>query len=310
MKKEIPLAIIGAGIAGVSAAIYAKRAGLSFVLFEPGVIGGQLLLMETVDNYIGVKIGTKGYELAKTFASALLELDIDVLKEEITKVQVSGRQLEIYAGDNSFILKSAIIATGASFKKLGVGGEDRLIGKGVSYCAVCDGFFFREKTVAVVGGGNAAVEEALYLSNICCKVYLIHRRNELRAIDYLQKELFSRKNVEVVFNAAINEIKGQDFLEGVTIKNVNTQDETTIALNGLFVAIGVKPNTGAFRNVITLDDTGFILSDEEMKTSYDFIFAAGDCRRRPLRQLITAAAEGSIAALSAYKYLCGGYTSS
>jgi thioredoxin reductase (NADPH) len=309
MKKNTSLAIIGAGIAGASAAIYAKRAGLDFTLFEPGPLGGQLLLMESVDNYTGVKLGTKGHELAKNLEDTLSKLDIEIAREEITKFEISGKEIKIHSEENVFSFKSAIIATGASFKKIGIEGEEGLTGKGVSYCAICDGFFFRNKIVAVVGGGNSAVEEALYLSNICSKVYLIHRRGELRAIDYLQKELFSKKNVEVIFNASIKELKGNDLLDAIIVRNVNTNEDKSIPLNGLFVAIGVKPNTEFLKNAITLDDLGFILTDQEMKTNHDFIFAVGDCRKRPLRQLITAAAEGSIAALSAYKYLKGGYVS-
>ncbi|MFA5271464.1 MAG: FAD-dependent oxidoreductase [Candidatus Omnitrophota bacterium] len=309
MKKNTSLAIIGSGIAGVSAAVYAKRAGLDFTLFEPGPVGGQLLLMESVDNYAGVKVGTKGYELAKTLSDALSELDIEITREEIIKFEAFGKEIVIHSQENNFSFQSAIIATGASFKKLKIEGEERLTGKGVSYCAICDGFFFRNKTVAVVGGGNSAVEEALYLSNICSKVYLIHRRGELRAIDYLQKELFNKKNVEVIFNASIKEFKGNDLLEAITIKNINTNEDKSIPLNGLFIAIGVKPNTEFLKNAISLDNLGFVLTDQEMKTNHDFIFAVGDCRKRPLRQLVTAAAEGSIAALSAYKYLKGGYVS-
>ncbi|MFA6281563.1 MAG: FAD-dependent oxidoreductase, partial [Candidatus Omnitrophota bacterium] len=294
MKKNI-LAIIGAGIAGVNAAVYAKRAGLTFTLFEPGLVGGQLLLMESVDNYIGVRLGTKAHELAKSLSATLSELGIEIAREGITRFTVSGKEIMIDSQENSFSFKSAIVATGASFKKLGVQGEERLTGKGISYCAICDGFFFRNKTVAVVGGGNTALEEALYLSNICSKVYLIHRRNELRAIDYLQKELFSKKNIEVILDTTISELQGSDFLEAIIVKNVNTNEEKSIALNGLFVAIGVKPNTEFLENNISLDSSGFILTDEEMISSHNFIFAAGDCRRRPLRQLITAAAEGSIA---------------
>lgn len=309
MKQNTSLAIIGAGIAGVSAAIYAKRSGLTFTLFEPGPVGGQLLLMESVDNYTGVKFGTKGYELAKSLSDTLSKLNIEISKEEITKIDISGKEIKMHSQENIFSFESAIIATGASFKKIGVPGEERLTGKGVSYCAICDGFFFKNKTVAVVGGGNTALEEALYLSNICQKVYLIHRRNELRAIEYLQKEIFSKKNIEVIFDVTVNELKGTDFLEEIILKNVNNSEEKSISLNGLFIAIGVKPNTEFLKKVLSLDAQGFIITDEEMKTNRDFIFAVGDCRKRPLRQLMTAAAEGSIAALSAYKYLNGGYVS-
>lgn len=303
------LAIIGGGIAGVSAAVYARRAGLEFYLFEPKVIGGQLLLMETVDNFSGVSLGTKARDLASQLAATIKELQIEVIPEEISKFEVSGKQIKLHATENLFSVNAAIIATGASFKKLGLGREEELTGRGVSYCAICDGFFFKNKTVAVVGGGNTAVEEAIYLSNICSKVYLIHRREELRAIDYLQKELLRKSNVEVIFNSVVEELNGADFLTGLNIKNTVTGKTTTLSLNGLFVAIGVTPNTQAFKAVVSLDETGFITTDEEMKTNCNFVWAAGDCRRRPLRQLITASSEGAIAAVSAYKYLKGGYIS-
>jgi len=309
MKKSIDLAIIGGGIAGVSASVYAKRAGLDFCLFEPKVIGGQLLLMETVDNYTGVSLGTKARDLAAQLAGTLKELQIEVIPEEVSKLEVSGKELKLHTPENLFTARAAVIATGASFKKLGFGREEELTGRGVSYCAICDGFFFKNKTVAVVGGGNTAVEEAIYLSNICSKVYLIHRRNELRAIEYLQKEILHKTNVEVIFDTVIEELNGTDFLTGVNLKNTVTGKTNTLPLSGLFVAIGVNPNTRAFKGTVSLDEVGFITTDEEMKTNYNFVWAAGDCRKRPLRQLVTASSEGAIAAVSAYKYLKGGYIS-
>jgi len=309
MKKAIDLAIIGGGIAGVSAAIYAKRSGLNFCLFEPRAIGGQLLLMETVDNYTGVPLGTKARNLATQLEATIKELQIEVIPEEISKFEISGKQINLTTSENSFVVNAAIIATGASFKKLGASREEELTGRGISYCAICDGFFFKNKTVAVVGGGNSAVEEALYLSNICSKVYLIHRRKELRAIEYLQKELLRKSNVEIVFDTVIEELKGADCLTGVGIKNTITGASNTLSLNGLFVAIGVNPNTQAFKDAISLNESGFITTDSEMKTNHNFVWAAGDCRKRPLRQLVTASSEGAISAVSAYKYLKGGYIS-
>ncbi|MCK9614417.1 MAG: FAD-dependent oxidoreductase [Candidatus Omnitrophica bacterium] len=309
MKKTIDLAIIGGGIAGVSAAIYAKRAGLNFCLFEPKAIGGQLLLMETVDNYTGISLGTKAINLATQLEDTIKELQIEVIPEEISKFEISGKQINLTTSENSFVVNAAIITTGASFKKLGASREEELTGRGVSYCAICDGFFFKNKTVAVVGGGNSAVEEALYLSNICSKVYLIHRRKELRAIEYLQKELLRKSNVEIIFDTVIEELKGADCLTGAGIKNTITGVSGTLSLNGLFVAIGVNPNTQAFKDAISLDESGFITTDEEMKTNHNFVWAAGDCRKRPLRQLVTASSEGAISAVSAYKYLKGGYIS-
>lgn len=310
MKKEFELAIIGAGIAGVSAAVYAKRAGLDVVVFEPKVIGGQLLLMETVDNYTGVALGTKGRELAALLTNTLSQFNIEIIREEVIKFEPAKDQIKLHTADSLFSAKTSILATGASFKTLGLSKEKEFTGKGISYCAVCDGFFFKNKTVAVVGGGNTAVEEALYLSNICSKVYVIHRRNQLRAVEYLQKELHGKKNVTVVFDSIVDEIKGEDFLSELVLKNVNTGNKTKLSLSGLFVAVGVKANTEIFKNIISLNEAGFILTDEEMKTSCVATWAAGDCRKRPLRQLVTASAEGAMAAVSVYKYLKGGYISS
>ena len=194
--------------------------------------------------------------------------------------------------------------------RLGVKGEDRLLGKGVSYCAVCDGFFFKGKDVVVAGGGNTAVEEALYLAEITNKVTLIHRRKELRAVDYLQKKLFARENIEVIFSSVVTEVKGRDLVEEIIIENIDDKQQRSIKISGLFIAIGIKPNTDFFRDIISLDEKGFIVTDEEMQSSSRFVWSCGDCRKRPLKQLITAASEGAVAALSVYKYLRGRYISS
>jgi thioredoxin reductase (NADPH) len=309
MKNKVELAIIGAGIAGVAAAVYAKRSGLDFCLFEPQIIGGQLLFMEDIDNYIGLGMGTKGRDLAAILGKTLVDLEIEVINKEITKVLVEDKNIKLHTSSSQLVAKAAIIATGASFKKLGVKGENEFLGKGVSYCAVCDGFFFRKKEVAVIGGGNSAVEEALYLSGIANKVFLIHRRDKLRALDYLQKEIFKKDNIEVLFNSTIKEINGEGILKELIIADTQSNQTKKLAVDGLFVAIGVKPNTTIFNTIVSRDEAGFILSDEGMQSSCGFIWAAGDCRKRPLRQLITAASEGAIAAVSAYKYLKGHYIS-
>jgi len=190
-----------------------------------------------------------------------------------------------------------------------VEGEEDFCGKGVSYCAICDGFFFKDKIVAVVGGGNSAVEEALYLANICTKVYLIHRRDNLRAIAYLQKEVFAKNNIEIIFNAVLQRIRGSNFVETLMLEDVRTHASRELQVNGLFVAIGVTPATKIIQGIAAVDESGFIMTDEEMRTSVPFIWACGDCRLRPLRQLITAASEGATAAIGAYKYLKNGYIS-
>jgi thioredoxin reductase (NADPH) len=310
MNTTIDLAIMGGGIAGVSCAMYAKRAGLSGVLFEPGAIGGQLLFMENVDNFSGVPAGTKGRDFARELEQTLSQLSINRIQEEVKEIHLHEKSLDITCEESTYNVQGLIVATGASFKKLGLTNEDTFLGRGVSYCAICDGFFFKNKDVAVIGGGNSAVEEALYLANLCRTVTIIHRKSSLRALDYLQEEIRKLPNVEVVFNSIVKEIEGADILKQIIIENVNDKRTRTLELNGLFIAIGVLPNTGVLKSLIGMDESGFIITDEEMKTSCDRIWAAGDCRKRPLRQLITAASEGAIAAVSAYKYIKGHYISS
>ena len=309
MKKEIELAIIGAGIAGVAASVYAKRAGLEFCVFEAKGVGGQLLLMESIDNYVGLETGTKGRELAENLIKNLRDLEIDTINEEISKVELKEEKVILHTSEHIYSAKGAIIATGAEFARLGFKGEAEFFGKGVSYCAVCDGFFFKGKDVVVVGGGNTAVEEAVYLAQIANKVTVIHRRNELRAMEYLKKQLLAKDNIEVVFDSVVKEARGDNFLKELIIENVKTRKIQTHTTAGLFVAIGIKPNTEIFKDIVSQEEKGFIVTDEEMQSSVGFIWACGDCRKRPLKQLITAASEGAIAALSAYKYLKGHYIS-
>ena len=304
------VAVIGAGIAGVSAAIYLKRAGLDFDIFESRAVGGQLLFVEQVDNYAGLAQGVMGRELAATLAKNLDELEIKPITEEVEAVTVEKQKVILKYGKQNASYDGMIIATGAAFKTLDIKGETEFSGKGVSYCAICDGFFFRGKDVAVVGGGNSAIEEALYLSNIARKVYLIHRRNNFRAMEYLQNELKHKANIELVLDSVVEEIIGTDFVNQMKVKNIKTSALRTIESNGVFVAVGIVPTTGLFKGAIDLDDAGFILTNEEMTTSCDYIWACGDCRKRPLRQLITAASEGATAAISAYRRLKGGYISS
>ncbi|MDD3296723.1 MAG: FAD-dependent oxidoreductase [Candidatus Omnitrophica bacterium] len=309
--KNTEIIIIGAGIAGVSAAVYAKRSGLDFVLCEEKAVGGQLLLMEKIDNYIGLGLGLKGWDLANNLDKTLSELGIPVVSGKITDsvINESASKVDVMIEGVTYEAKGCIVATGAAFEKLGVKGEAEFSGKGVSYCAVCDGFFFRDKNVAVVGGGNTAVEEAMYLSGIAKKVTLIHRRDKLRALDYLQKEMAQKDNIEVVYNSVVEEINGSRILEKISLKNVADNQRQELIIDGLFVAVGVKPNTEQFKGKLSMDEKGFIITNEEMQASSKLIWAAGDCRRRPLRQLITAASEGAIASMGAYKYLKGRYVS-
>jgi thioredoxin reductase (NADPH) len=216
---------------------------------------------------------------------------------------------QVSTSKDQYKAKAVILATGSSFRKLGLTNEVKLTGKGVSYCAVCDGFFFKGKNVAVVGGGNTAVEEALYLSSFAKKVTLIHRRNELRALEYLTKNLSEKDNVNIIYNHTIKEILGQQQLKGLIIEESSKGNTRELLLDGLFVAIGSSPNTEICRQLVSTDENGFITTDSKMKTSNDFVWACGDCRRRPLRQLITAASEGAIASIEVYKKVRQSYLS-
>ncbi len=307
--KTKEFAIIGAGIAGVSAAIYAKRAGLDFYLFEPKGVGGQLVLMETIDNYAGLGLGVKGADMAATLSKTLIELDIPIVQEKVENLTRENKAVILSTREKTYKADAVVVATGASFRKLGVKGEAEFAGKGVSYCAVCDGFFFKNKEVAVVGGGNTAVEEALYLSQIVKKVTLIHRRDKLRALDYLKVSLDKKTNIEVVYDTVIEEIEGDNLLKKLLLKNVKDGTKSYLELQGLFVAVGITPNTESFNQVLSVNEQGFIITDSEMKTSCPDVFACGDCRMRPLKQLITAASEGATATLSAYKQIRGHYIS-
>ncbi|MDD4294683.1 MAG: FAD-dependent oxidoreductase [Candidatus Omnitrophica bacterium] len=307
--RSLDVAVIGGGIAGVSAAIYAKRAGLDSLLFEPGLIGGQLWLMECVDNYAGVDTGIKGAMFAQQLNKNLSALDIVPAKEKIISFLDDGKSIILKTDKSEYNSKTVIIATGASPSRAGVKGELEFAGKGVSYCAVCDGFFFKGKAVAVVGGGNTAVEEAIYLSQMANKVYIIHRRDKFRAMDYLTSQLLSNSKIEPIFDTIIKEVVGSETVTGLSVENVKTKDNKDIPVNGLFVAIGIQPNTSFIDSMIKTDERGFIITDNNMVTSNNSIFACGDCRVRPLKQLITAAAEGAQAALSAYKKIKGQYIS-
>ncbi|MCF7916492.1 MAG: FAD-dependent oxidoreductase [Candidatus Omnitrophica bacterium] len=309
MNKELDLIIVGAGIAGVNAAVYAKRSGLDFKIFESGAVGGQLFYMERIDNYLGIKLGTKGRELAKNLAESLSGLDISVEDDKITHIEWQKKMFEVSTRKNQYKSKAIIVATGSSFKKLGLKSEARFSGKGVSYCAVCDGFFFKGKDVAVVGGGNTAVEEALYLANFAKSVTLIHRRDKLRALEYLQKNLLEKDNVKIIYNHTVKEVVGDHRVKSLVLEEATQGQKKDLVLDGLFVAIGASPNTDICNGLVSRDKNGFVLTDDKMKTSHDFIWACGDCRKRPLRQLITAAAEGAVASIEVYKTIRQNYLS-
>ena len=298
------LVIIGAGPAGLAAAIYAKRARLNFIVIEKtGGFGGQILETPDVDNYPGL-MGSSGFDLAQAFRDHCEKLDVKFVTDNVVGIEVSGSIKQVFGEEDGYDCHAVIIATGARHAKLKVPGEDEYAGAGVSYCATCDGAFFRNKTVAVIGGGDVAVEDAMFLSNLCEKVYLIHRRGELRAAKSLQEKLFEKPNVEMVWDTVATEIKGENMMvSSLMLKDVQTENETELPVNGVFVAVGILPNSNEFTGKLAVNSGGYIVAGEDCATSVPGVFAAGDVREKKLRQVITAAADGANAVTSVLEYL-------
>lgn len=292
-KNRYDLLIIGSGPAGMGAAVYAARAGIdTAVLDRSPVSGGQVLTTYEVDNYLGLS-GLSGGDLSERFREHADNLGVTFITADVKSIESSTDKKIIHTEKGIVEAKAVILATGASHSMLGVPGEMKLSGMGVSYCATCDGAFFRKRTVAVVGGGDVAVEDAIFLAGICQKVYLIHRRDALRAADTLQKKLFSQENVEIIWNSEVKEICGEDMVEGIEVYDKKSGIQSRITVNGVFIAVGIVPNTDTFKGLVKMDEKGYIVADETCITSEKGIFAAGDIRTKPMRQIITAVADGA-----------------
>jgi len=297
------LIIIGSGPAGLSAAVYGKRAGLELLVIEQsGMSGGQVLNTYEVDNYLGMQ-GMNGFDMGMQFRAHADKLGVSFIEETVLKIESKAGVHTVVAGENRFEAKAVIIATGASHAKLGVTGESELAGMGVSYCATCDGAFFKNRTVAVVGGGDVAVEDAIFLARTCKKVYLVHRRDELRAAKLLQENLKELPNVEILWNHIVTKIKGKDHVEGMVLRNTQENTELEKEIDGIFIAVGIRPNTINIEGMPKTDENGYIEAGEDGRTSIDGIFAAGDVRTKRLRQIITAVADGANAVTSAQEYI-------
>ncbi|MDF1617707.1 thioredoxin-disulfide reductase [Petrocella sp. FN5] len=302
MKNVLDLIIIGAGPAGIAAAIYASRAKLSFVILEKAFTGGQIVNTYEIENYPGIK-ATSGFELSNMFREHAETLEVEFLSEEVSEVITEGPIKKVITNDGSYEARTIIMATGASWKKLGAKGEDKFSGMGVSYCATCDGAFYRDKVTAVVGGGDVAVEDAIYLSRLCKKVYLIHRRDELRAVKVLQEHLFKIENIEIIWDSEVDEIIGEETVEKIHVSNRLTDEKQLIEVSGVFIAVGSDPNSGLVINQVETDQKGWIKTNEDCATSVPGVFAAGDLRVKSLRQVITAASDGAISVYAAERYL-------
>jgi len=295
--------IIGSGPAGLTAAIYSSRNGFRTLVIAGSTWGGQLILTSQVENFPGFSEGIMGPELMNNMRRQAERFGAEIIFEDATSVDFKNKPFRVEAGGKTYEAAAVIIATGASRKWLGLESEKRLRGKGVSVCATCDAPFFRDKSVIVVGGGDTALEEALELAKFAGKVRVVHRRDQLRASRALQRKAFSNPKIEFVWNAVVSEIIGKEKVEGVRLKRTDTGEEFTLECDGVFIAIGSKPNTEIFKGQIDLDEDGYIVTHDETKTSVEGVFAAGDVRDRRYRQAVVAAASGCKAALDAQRYL-------
>ena len=296
------IVIVGAGTAGLSAAIYGVRAGKKVLVLEGQNFGGQIINSPEIENYPGIA-KTSGFEFASGLYEQASNLGADIEFEQVVEVEKNGKGFIVHTEGKQIECGAVILATGAKNRPLGVEKENQFIGMGISYCATCDGAFFRGQKTAVVGGGNTALEDAEFLSNFCEKVYVIHRRDEFRGEQWLSDNLRKKDNVEFVMDSVVTDIIGENGVQGVIIKNVKTGEETELSVTGLFVAIGQMPDNKAFEKLVDLDSGGYIQAKEDCKTSCEGIFAAGDCRTKEVRQLATAAADGAVAGLAACEYI-------
>ena len=294
--------VIGGGPAGYTAALYAARSGLSVLVLEKLSAGGQMTNTEQIDNYPGFPEGIGGFELGERMQKGALRFGAENQFSEVKSVELSGQVKIVRTRKKEFQARTVVLAAGAYPRKTGVEGEDRFAGRGVAYCAACDGMFYKDKTVAVYGGGNSAVEDALLLSRICKKVYLIHRRDTLRATKVYQDALFG-SSVELVWNSRVTAFLGDKHLTGVEIEDTKTGEKRELSLDGIFVSIGRIPDTGLFEGQVDMDEAGYLIADETTRTNLPGVFAAGDVRTKQLRQVITAAADGAAAAWNAEQYL-------
>lgn len=303
MENIYDLAILGAGPAGICAAIYATRAKLNTIWLDKKFVqGGQIVDTYEVDNYPGLP-GITGLDLGEAMAGHAEKLGMKPQREPVRSIETEQGIKVIRTKKNEYRARAVIIACGATHRHLGIPGEEELSGMGVSYCATCDAAFFQDRTVVVVGGGNVAVEDAILLSRTCKKVYLVHRRDELRAEKILQESLFACKNVELIWDSIPLSIEGTDKVEALKTRNKKTQEESFIETDGVFIAVGIVPGTEKFKDLVKLDEAGYIVAGEDGITSEPGIFAAGDIRTKNLRQVVTAVADGANAVASAQRYL-------
>lgn len=303
MVKEYEVIIIGGGPAGLSAGIYAARSRLSSLLIEKAMMGGLIASAETVDNYPGFPDGIPGLEIGALMQRQATRFGLETVIAEVTGLELKGEQKIIKTQTGDFTARAVIAASGSEHLKLGVPGEEEFTGKGVSFCATCDGCFFQDQMVAVVGGGNAALSEALHLTHYAAKVIVVHRRNELRATRIVQEKAFAEPKIEFRLSSVVTAIEGEEVVKRLKLRNTISGETTTLETSGIFIAIGFKPNTEYLRDVLPLDGVGYVTTNEKMETEVPGIFAAGDIRASSIRQVVSAAGDGSTAAVYAEKFI-------
>ena len=305
-RKEYEIVIIGGGPAGLAAGLYAARARRKTVLLEKGVIGGQIALTELVENYPGIP-SINGFDLAQAMLNQSESYGLEVEYAETTGIEQDGRLWLVRTAEDDYVAKAVIVTAGADYNKLGVPGEERLTGRGVSYCATCDAAFFKEQHVAVIGGGDAALDEGLFTTRFAEKVTVFHRRDKLRASAILQERAFANPKMEFVWNTVVTEILGEDGVTGVSLHNRETGEDSTMDVAGVFIFIGQHPNTGFLGGLVPLDEGGHALVSEWMETELPGLYVAGDARRNSARQVVSSAGDGATAAIAAEHYLSNSF---
>lgn len=303
MERIYDMIVIGGGPGGYTAALYAARAGLDTIVLEKLSAGGQMTQTTQIDNYPGFDEGIDGFLLGEKMQAGAERFGVRSEMAEVYSTELTEPIKRIETSEGTFLGRTVVIATGADHRHLGIANEEALVGKGIGYCAACDGMFYRNKTVAIVGGGNSAAADAMILSRICKRVILIHRRDTLRATKIYHDPLMNAENIEFRWNATVSELKGEGRLNAVVLRDVNTGEESELNVDGLFVSIGRTPATALFGGQLALDTSGYIVADESTRTSLAGVFAVGDVRTKALRQVITAAADGAVAAHYAEEYL-------
>jgi thioredoxin reductase (NADPH) len=303
MEEEFDIAIVGAGPAGLAAGLYAARASRRSICFERKHPGGQIALTSLVENYPGFADPINGFDLGQQMEEQAVRHGLELRQDEVTAIEREGDRFRLYARGGEVRAKAVIAASGADYNKLGVPGEERLTGRGVSYCATCDGPFFRDKVVAVVGGGDAAADEGLFVARYASKIYLIHRRDQLRATKVLQTRLFADPKIAFVWNTVVESIDGDDTVKSLQLRNTVSGETSKLDVGAVFIFIGQYPNSAVFRELVRPDKNGFIPVDLWMRTSCPGLFAAGDLRSESSRQVVSAAGDGATAAIAADRYL-------